>query len=154
MRVFIVDGAEDIAESLISASDVLMDVRKLISEEEVLPEDTESIIFTFSPERGNIPPALQYYLENIFKERDNSTLGYVAGISASGSCGLSLYILERLLYNAGCALPYSVSVKGKHTLENIRKDINEDEILVHGRIPLSHFISRFKLRANRRRYYG
>lgn len=154
MRVFITDRAEETAGKLMNGEDVLIPVSELISGEKTLPEDMDKVVFVFPSEHGCITPALQHYLENGFAGRDNTALEYVAGICTTSGPGLALYILESLLYNAGTALPYSKAISSKVSAEMIRKELDAEEIEVHGRIPLSRFISRFKLRANRRRYYG
>lgn len=154
MRVFITDKAEETAGKLMRSEDMLISVSELISGERTLPEDMDKVVFVFPAEHGCVTPALQHYLENGFAARDNTALEYVAGVCTTQKKGLALYILESLLYGAGTALPYSVAISMKNTVEKIRKDLDAEEIEVHGRIPLSRFISRFKLRANRRRYYG
>ena len=152
MRYFIEDKGKDIALKLSNGEDSVLSVSALISGKEVLSEDAEEIIFVFPSENGNVTPSLQHYLETLFVSRDNTKLKYVAAVITNGKNGLALYIMEVLLYNAGVALPYSVVLGRKKSLDEIKEDLNKEEIKIQGRVLLSHFISRFKLRANRRRY--
>ncbi len=146
MRVFITDTKEKQAKQLMSADDILLTTSELLSGDKTIPEETKTLVFVFSIEKGNTTADMQQLLR-MLKERDNTSLGYVAavGITAKGDF-LARYIMERLLYEAGVALPYSIVKKETEELETVKADLEKEEIVVHGRLPLSRFISRFMMR--------
>lgn len=153
MRVFIAEESTvATAAELSEEEDSILSVKQLIKGEESLPEDTDHLIFVIRAERGSISPILQYYIEHVLSKRDNTSITYCAAVCEDTRHPfLVLYIMETLLYNAGLALPYSVMIKDK---AKVKEELKEEEIVVHGRILCSRFISRFLLRRGRREYNG
>lgn len=153
MRVFIAEESTvATAAELAEEEDTILTAEQLIRGEETLPEETDHLIFVIYSEKGSVSPVMQYYLEHLLTKRDNTGITYCAAVcDYTRRPFLTLYIMESLLYNAGLALPYSVIIKDK---AKIKDDLAHEEILVHGRILCSRFISRFLLRRGRRNYRG
>lgn len=153
MRVFITEeGAEESARKLSSSDALILRAEELIRGVELLPEETEHLIFVVESWRGAITPVMQFYLERLLCERDNTSITYCAAVcTTTRRPYLTLYMMESLLYNAGLALPYSVILKD---IKRVKAELEREEIEVQGRLPLSHFISRFLLRRGRREYKG
>lgn len=147
MRVFITDSKEDRARELMQEEDMLFTTGELLKGEKTIPEGTKTLVLVFAIEKGNTSMDMQRLLQTALKERDNTALEYVAAVGITAKKDfLARYIVERLLYEAGIALPYSIVKKEGEGLDSVKADLGKEEILVHGRLPLSRFISRFMIR--------
>ncbi len=147
MRVFITDSEEDSARELMQEEDMLFTTAELLQGQKSIPEGTKTLVLVFAIEKGNTSIDMQKLLKTTLKERDNTALEYAAAVGITPKRDfLARYIVERLLYEAGIALPYSVVKKEGERLNEVKADLEKEEIVVHGRLPLSRFISRFLIR--------
>ena len=103
-------------------------IEKILSGEETIPDDTESLGFAFPVYCWGVPYPMRRFIREYMAGRDNSGLKYVFAIATSASTPLStLADMERELADIGIALAYSASVRMPDAYLPLQKKAVTDE---------------------------
>ncbi len=112
-------------------SDALIDIVSLNEKRVSLPDEIERLGIITKTYNSSLPYPVREVLHNTLKERDNSAVQYVFALTVPGDAtSFNGMIMENEIKECSLNLSYYKAVKRDDELNEIREDIEKEEILL------------------------